>query len=472
MILLVLILGLVLRLLTINQSLWLDEAISVLASRNLDFWTFVTKYPVGDFHPPLYFGLLWIWTHLFGYSEFVIRLPSVLLGVATIYLTYSIGKKLFNEKIGILAALFLAISPLHLYYSQEARMYSLAAFSVALSFNFFIDLLKGNKSAILPYIFSIALVLYSDYLPYFIIPAQFLFVFFYSRQNFKKFIYCLGGGLLTLTPWFLFILPKQVISGQHTAQNVPQWAKVVGGANLKNLVLVFIKSVIGRVSFANKTVYAILFFPIALLYGVVFAHLLKKIEKNTILLLAWLLLPLLLAFIVSFIIPVLSYFRMIFILPAFYLLLSKGLEDFSRVKKGLILIGIILISIVSVTAYYLNPKFQRENWKGLISFLNYQDPTSSLVLFEDTNLPAPFIYYDFKKIPAQGALKKFPANHNEDLVALEQVVSNKDKIFLVNYLVEISDNKRLVNQKLQQLGLTISRTYDFPTLGFVYEYTR
>ena len=61
MIFLILALGFVLRLITLNQSFWLDEADNVVAARGLDFISFISKYPLGDFHPPGYFILLWIW---------------------------------------------------------------------------------------------------------------------------------------------------------------------------------------------------------------------------------------------------------------------------------------------------------------------------------------------------------------------------------------------------------------------------
>src|SRR5690348_14814461 len=98
MIYLILIFGFALRLIASNQSLWLDEAINVLAAKDLSFWQFVSSYPIGDFHPPLYFGILWVWSHLFGYNEIFLRLPSIFLGVGTIYVVYLLGKELFDKK--------------------------------------------------------------------------------------------------------------------------------------------------------------------------------------------------------------------------------------------------------------------------------------------------------------------------------------------------------------------------------------
>ena len=127
MIWLILFLALFFRFINLNQSLWWDEAINVVYAQTSDFWWFITKYPVGDFHPPGWFAILWVWGHLFGFSEIMVRMPSVILGAATVGLTFLLGKELFNRRVGFLSAFLLAIAPLHVYYSQEARMYVLAA---------------------------------------------------------------------------------------------------------------------------------------------------------------------------------------------------------------------------------------------------------------------------------------------------------------------------------------------------------
>ena len=88
-----------LRLINLNQSLWLDEAINVVYARSNYFWWFVSEYPIGDFHPPGYFAMLWLWGQAFGFSEISVRIPSVIFGVLTVYLTFLIGRNLFSSKV-------------------------------------------------------------------------------------------------------------------------------------------------------------------------------------------------------------------------------------------------------------------------------------------------------------------------------------------------------------------------------------
>lgn len=470
MIVLILILGLCLRLIAINQSLWLDEAISANAAKQLSFWQYVTSYPIGDFHPPGYFAILWVWSHIFGFSEIALRMPSVIFGSLTIFVTYLLGKGLFNKKIGLLASLFLAIGPLHIYYSQEARMYSFAAFAATLASFCLLKFLKGETFFYFFYPLSVGLVLYSDYLAYTIILSHLTYVFWQERHQFKNFSLSLINGLVLIIPWLL-VFPEQLRQGRQIAENVPGWATVVGGANFKNFALVGVKSIIGRISLENKTLYASVMLPISLFYIWLISQTLKNFKKETIFLFCLLVIPVLMAFTVSFIIPVLSYFRMIFILPPFYILTASGIFFLKPQLQRYAIVLICIISIVCLLVYYLNPKFQRENWKGLVDFLGSR-PKNNIVLFEDSNLPAPFIYYEKQTIKALGAIRNFPAKEEQDIIDLENQLNNSEAVYLVDYLVDISDPNRQVDKKLTELGWRVTHLSDIPSLGFIYEYSK
>ena len=80
-----------------------------------------------DTHPPLYYLLIALTRRLFGLSDFAFRYPSVLCGVLLIPLLYRLGRLLDGAALGLLVALLATVNPLQVYYSQEARMYSLLA---------------------------------------------------------------------------------------------------------------------------------------------------------------------------------------------------------------------------------------------------------------------------------------------------------------------------------------------------------
>jgi mannosyltransferase len=467
MIWIILILAFGLRLISINQSLWLDEAANVVGSTQYSFWLFLTKYTLGDFHPPVYFAILWIWDHIFGISELSVRLPSVIFAVATVYLVFLIGKKIWNHNVGLLAALLLAISPLQLYYSQEARMYSFAAFAVALSFYFLLKIFE-DKKYIWWYGLSVGLVLYADYVAYLIIPVQLFYCFWKEKKSFRTVFLGQLIGLLTLLPWLL-IFPSQLLNGRSLEQAVPGWRVAVGGTGIKDLGLVWVKLLIGRISFESKFLYAGIILLVSIFYGFIVC---KLRSKKDLLIWSWFVLPIALAFLLSFIIPVLSYFRLVYITSAWVLLLAAGFSQVKKRYQPLAIILVVIINFIFCGIYLFNPTFHREDWKGMVSFLDKEGSAQNIVLLENNGIPAPFEYQWHHKIDVQGGLNNFPANSASDVKDLNSVLQNKTKVYLVDYLVDIADPKRLLVQKLKKEGFTQTKVDNFNGVGFVYEYTK
>ena len=129
-----------------HQSIWYDEGVSVyFANQGLrDLVAGVSA----DNHPPLHFFALHLWLKLAGQSEFSVRFLSLISGVLSVPLLFKLGRELFNRRVGLLAAFLLSISPFHVWFSQEARMYTLAALlGLASVYTFVLLLRKGARSA-------------------------------------------------------------------------------------------------------------------------------------------------------------------------------------------------------------------------------------------------------------------------------------------------------------------------------------
>ncbi len=88
---------------------------------------------VSESTPPVYYALAWIWTQLVGTGEFGLRTVSAAAGVATVPVAYLIGVELRGRRAGLWAAALVAVNPMMLWYSQEARAYALVALFGALS---------------------------------------------------------------------------------------------------------------------------------------------------------------------------------------------------------------------------------------------------------------------------------------------------------------------------------------------------
>lgn len=223
----ILALGALLRVAQLDfQPLWWDEGYSVFFATR-DFGTMLARTAI-DIHPPLYYAFLQAWLGLLGAAAATMRVLSVLFGVAAIPLLYLVAQKLFDRRVGLVAAFLLALSPLAIYYSQELRMYGLVALlalaSVALQLKILeTEFANQNSTRAAPgvrfhlttilYLGSATALLYTQYLSAFLIVAQCIVVLYLeyrARWNLNLrawFIRWLIVGALYL-PWVLYAGPK------------------------------------------------------------------------------------------------------------------------------------------------------------------------------------------------------------------------------------------------------------------------
>ena len=177
--------------LTISKaSIWFDEAFSayIIRFNFAEIW----HYTSVDVLPPLYYFLLKIWSIFFGSSDFALRSLSAFFGVLTIILAYFLVKRLYNKKIALLASSFLAISPMLIRYSQEARMYTMVAFLSVVTVRAFYETwvaentIKNKKKWRIIYIIAVCAGIWTQYL-YALIPISlWIFRAIYILKNQEK----------------------------------------------------------------------------------------------------------------------------------------------------------------------------------------------------------------------------------------------------------------------------------------------
>jgi mannosyltransferase len=118
------------------ESLWLDEGYTV-AFTGLPFGKMVAYIATRDVHPPLYYILIKLWRSM-GDSEAWLRLPSVAFGIAAVAYMWGMVEEHWGAPAAAASSLLLATSSVAVYYSQEARMYSLVFLLTVLSLRFFL----------------------------------------------------------------------------------------------------------------------------------------------------------------------------------------------------------------------------------------------------------------------------------------------------------------------------------------------
>ena len=163
------------------QSLWYDEGVSWYLTRMslpaLTLWT------ADDIQPPLYYYVLWPWVRMAGTSEHALRFLSAFFGTLTAPLLWITGRWLLGERAAWLGTLILTLSPLHVYYAQEARMYTLLTFLGLLSSYLLLRWLDTPASSlrspyIWAYVLTTAAALYTHYFAFFLLIAHALYILY------------------------------------------------------------------------------------------------------------------------------------------------------------------------------------------------------------------------------------------------------------------------------------------------------
>jgi len=336
------------------QSVWLDEICSITeADPNIAWSDLETKILASDPHPPLYFALLKIMFLLFGYTTFVARIFSAIVGVLGIYAIFLLGKEIKNSKVGLMSAALLAVNYFHIYHSQEVRMYGMLMLFTTLSFYGLLRFLKqvDLRNAILYGVFT-GLMLATQFFGLFVLMAQLCILLVYFLQSKKadkkNFVYkaLLSGGIMVL-----LFLPALNIFIETTKKKY---------AAIKPTTIETIKQIFK--DFAQESGYLIILACVAMAICFYVAIRNKIAKKETgpkvlFILLTWISITMIIPIVRSYLVtPMIVSRYFITILPAILLLIALGIDaiKYNLVKYAFlgVFIGLSLHVLVRQNDYY------------------------------------------------------------------------------------------------------------------------
>jgi 4-amino-4-deoxy-L-arabinose transferase-like glycosyltransferase len=170
---LVILAGAALRFATLDlQSLWYDEAVTAHLLR-MDLGAMLRAIPDSESTPPLYYVLAWLWAQAAGTGEAGLRALPALLGVATIPVVWALARRLGGDRAALYAAALTAVNPMLVWFSQEARAYSLLALLAACSALLWLRALESPRSGrLLAWGAVAALALATHYYALFLVAPQ------------------------------------------------------------------------------------------------------------------------------------------------------------------------------------------------------------------------------------------------------------------------------------------------------------
>ena len=213
----IVIFGLILRLICINKAdgLWNDEYVSYMITAKPFFNGFLDGIK-SQCHMPFYYLYLKFFMSVFGQSDILLRLTSVIAGVAAIPVMYFIGKEKDNT-LAYLCSGFTAISSFLIYYSQEVRLYSILFLFSALSLLYTIKIIKNpvRKNFILYILFNF-LILFTHTIGFVFVFFNLIFLSLNLYEKFKDVIkkvwICAFIGGLILSPLVINVFMTESFS--------------------------------------------------------------------------------------------------------------------------------------------------------------------------------------------------------------------------------------------------------------------
>jgi len=197
--------GLLLRLYRLDwQSAWIDELITMQVL-SMDYGAMIEEMVWDYAHPPVH-TLISRWvTDLIGYGVWQVRLLSAVCGTLEIFVLGLLAEKLFEARVGILAALLLAVSQAKIYESQEARGYALAALLATLASYWLLNALQGRRAIDWwKFVGASCLMLNVHYYTVFVLLALMLFALWFRREYPVPRVWWVCGLLVlvvSMLPW-------------------------------------------------------------------------------------------------------------------------------------------------------------------------------------------------------------------------------------------------------------------------------
>jgi hypothetical protein len=181
-----------------EQGFSADEAFTVHLTR-ISFGGMLHQLSITESTPPLHYVLVWIWGRLFGTDEIGLRSLSALCGVLTVPAAYAVATRVFSRRAGLIAAALATVSPILVWYSQEARSYALLVLLATISLYFFVSALAQPSPRLLAgWGISAALSLATHYFALFVILPEAAWLIWCTHPRRRAILACAVPGVVAL----------------------------------------------------------------------------------------------------------------------------------------------------------------------------------------------------------------------------------------------------------------------------------
>lgn len=456
------------------QSLWYDEGYSFYLGAYLPLDE-ALDLTMRDIVPPLYYLLLRVWSPLTGTSEYALRALSVFFGVVAVALAARIARELvFLSRpesretearwAGLLGAALVAIAPVFIWLSQDARMYGPLVTWTLLAAWGLLRVVKPNatrKSRRVGWALFVGAglaALYTHTVSAFWLLGQLVFALFVTwqarrdRERVKEALTALGLMALGYLPWLIVALVSFQTNVGYWPGYLPPpylwrtaWDTFVGGQQLSE---------------TDTALAAIWFGVIALLTLII---LLLKRPRTAVYLVFYLVIPLLAMGIAFERTPKLAARYPTAMAPALFLLLAVGgavaflASRFTRYAFLIALLGIVLLSLYADVNLFFDDTYGKDDWRAAANFVRaHREPDEAVLLVSGHAFPVFAYYYGWQGWDALPDDVQLDVNHVLNYPAaaprLNQALEGATGAWLVQWQDEVVDPTGLVPALLNDAG--------------------
>lgn len=453
------------------QSLWYDEGVTAtLAQHDL---AALTAWTSRDIQPPLYYYIVAGWGRLTGWSEWSLRFVSAWWGTLLVPLMALLSYRLLhNRNAALAAALLTTTHPLLVYYSQEARMYTMVvALGVLTGYYFLVAMDKGGTSyrRWVPYIIGATATLYTHYFAVFLLLAFGVVGLFQpmdeERRPFKTRLFTMVSVHLTIVLLFaLWLIP--LLTQLATDRSYWQGTFKITDA-IRAIALRFVVGETVLEQFAPP--YLWIGGAVTLLSVVLFvirARQQRDVRQALLLAAMWLLIPTLCVLTLAVAVPKFNVRYVLLALPGLILLWSYGSVTLAEAPKKplfrgaigiLALLPLVTIFLIADRNWYTDHSFLKAQWREAAAYVRLHHETDEAVVLVSGHTWPVWDYYapdlpaihlpDLQILDVDAVL-----DFEESGTALRDALQGYNGAWLVNWQEEVVDPTGVVPIQLGWAG--------------------
>ncbi|MHB1005915.1 MAG: glycosyltransferase family 39 protein [Chloroflexota bacterium] len=368
------------------QSLWLDEAASVaFASGDPGYILRFTFYK--EPNPPIYFLLLHFWMPLFGTSETAIRSLSAIAGSLSVPLLYVVGRGLFSPAAGLLGATAMALSPFHIWLSQETRGFTVLVFFGLVALYALLRALAGSERRWWVIYACAAFATMYVHLYGFILVGTYVVMALVLRRPERRWLGSLAVAtavpVILYVPWLLSLLYQ---FGE------PQWRSHLS-------ILEIVRQTLKTLPLGEENTWAFARQGWLVWVGlgacaVPLVARARSYWRGVAALLLWLGLPIVVSYLASFVSPIYAPRYLVIAAPALYLAIGVAIARVgSRVWP---LVPVLLVALIATAWPVLDAAYHqpiKEDFRGATRYLQARMRPGDVAMIMAGYVEYGFLYY-------------------------------------------------------------------------------